>query len=1453
MKKTAFIKLTALVLALIMLLSLFACDSGEKETESATESATESTTETESVTETATETATETVGESDTVSETVSETVTETTSETVSDTESETDTETESETRDPNAPLCNYVHDYAAKEDGHWKPACEHCGKGEGKVQKHEYGEFVEDEGDLLYYSYVCTICQYEAYAQEVPYEINLFYPASEISNSSASGTIQAEYRFVSGIGYGEFLRSEDDEGANANITIEDSGSLEDDPVGQYMAVRLRLPRSQTGISLQLKSVHSGSGFTYKINGLKSGWITLALDLSKFTKANEQYGTMGYVADPYGEYYLERLIFTSYIGSGESLDIAYVLFCEEKDDLMSFIGNDSNCYYYEDVLTKNPEKLNFVECVHDYKVDEEKGTHTLENPCYICGTNAVYNEAHSYIEIIGGGKNSYECSVCGYAKYLKLVPESVNKYVSASELNAGGIIYYPYTKFNHGLYIEPGDAYTRYEGPTGLNGANYFNVGQVIFARDDNDVNPDNNGDAENGIRINVGDANYMVVRVRVNTDGLNPLKITISTTEFNKTLKDDGSIGAWGTFNFQIPVAQSPKDTWQVYVIDLAKVFPDKYIPNADGDYVLDTFYFNICEGNFAPGCTLDLSYMAYCSSWEEVAAIVDEEQLFYLSDAVGGGNWAISETRKCVGECQLGAAEITENTVAGTVTYAFNCAVCGTPVTSKTIDQTVTRYYYAGEIASTAKTYFQINGMSGGKGGQVIYDKEAGTVYSRYTGYEKKVVTKEAETDVAGNVISPEEFTMTPQTAQVLWQRAQEDMWAGQTSTSAEHYTESVGNAEWLVIRARTNNTAQNFTFYISTTEYDAADGKADGNTTGGMLGIAIPLSASKSDEWTTYVMNLKNVFGDKYEKDSETGEYVIDSFYFSFSSFAASTNIDMEYVSFVDGSWAELDRLIDEETVVVISDRSGGYGYAAVATGTCVGGHAYGSSSMTDAEGNIVNKIACAVCGDIKLNQTVSKDVNKFFDINQIGCFYQVHATDPLSTHSDAKVSSMSIDTESGVAFVRVSATFGATHINLNGGNAGGALSGYTINTGRYAVIKLRSSGNRTLTFDAQTGDHTEHTNTTFAKDESLAGKWMVWVIDLSTFTSVEGGKGYTCNTEQTIKFRITTGGAVRGEDQWYTNDPYYVDFAYFAIVDSVDEARGMITDETFMLFANGLNNPSAEKDTATGACAEHIATLEQIVENKEDGVVVSKTYNYLCGGCENYVVFSKTIPTSVGEYLAGATLANNVKVSFQITNKGSQLVNNESFVRFEGQGKPCQILWVRSQDDFTGDCGIEENGERYDIGNSTKIVIKVRSNIDLPYLNLSVSTEGRNKDADNKVNGYTSIMLQDRSPDVEQVINMTKDEWTVFVIDMAEIAPDYWKKAEGADSYVVDTLYFTPTSLLQAGQYIDVAYIAFAETWAEVDAIVDEAEALQILSTTGLDVQTVNVADGSVVTE
>lgn len=1177
MKKSPIFKLLVLILALSMTVSLFACDNNvtdetkPEETHGQVEETTEAMTNTEEPTAATTEK----------TDEETTEAVTDAPTEkpTASETEVPTEPETEGETipEGPESPLCETcsfktvkgipickvcgyvapclgVHDYVGRVEGHNKPACEHCGKGEGKIQNHEYTEYVEDEGDLLYYSYVCDICYYVAYAQEVPYEINLFYPASEIANASASGSVEGAYRFVSGIGFGEFARATDVAGANSTIAIEDSGSIEDDPVGQYMAIRLRLPRSQTGITIELKSVHADEKFSYKINGLKPGWVTLALDLSKFTKPTAAGGTMGYVPDEFGDYYLERIALTTYIGSGESIDIAYTLFCEEKEDLMTFIGGDSNCYFYEDVLTKAPEIANPINCEHHFDIDEEKGTHTLKDPCFECGMAAVTDEEHTYIEIIGGGKNSYECSICGYAKYLKVVPETINKYVSASELNAGGIIYYPYTKFNHGLYIEPGDAYTRYEGPLDWKD----DVAQVIFARDDADQNPIHNGDAENGIRINVGDAIYFVLRVRVNTDNLTPLWVTISTTEHA------GFTTGEGNSSFSIPVGATPKDTWNVYVVNLRDIFPTKYIANSDGDYVVDTFYFNMCSGTFDEGVTLDLSYMAYCSTWEEVAAIVDEDQLFYLSDSTGSGNWADTVTRKCKGECTLGDAEITEDAEAGTSTYEFKCSVCGNAVTKKTIDSSVTRYYYAGELASTAKTYFQINGSGSGKHGQIVYDKETGRVFSRYTGYEKEV-----------------EGVMTPQTAQVLWQRAQEDMWDGQTSSKAEQYTESVGNAEWLVMRIKTNEPEQKFYFNFSTTEYNTVDANALGRRNG-MLEISIPLSASEKDTWTTYALNLKDMFPNEYVKDSEKDEYIIDSFYFSFSQMAATTNIDIEYFAFVEGSWSELDKLIDEQNVVVISDQTGGHGFADVATGKCLEGkHAYGYSSVTDAEGNMTNKVACAVCGDVKYMQNVSKDVNKFFDVSKIGCFTH-------KQHNNASVKAGYLDIEAGIAYTRLSTDYGNTHLMLSGGSDANALTKETISTGRYAVIKLRSSGNRSIAFDAQTGDHTTHSNSTLPKESNVADEWMVWVIDLSAFESVEGGKGYTCGTEQVVKFRITTGDAKYADPEGsyvegssYAEDPFYLDIAYFAIVDSIDEAKGMITDESFTLFANGLNNPGEEQ--------------------------------------------------------------------------------------------------------------------------------------------------------------------------------------------------------------------------------------------------------------------------------
>ena len=106
---------------------------------------------------------------------------------------------------------------------------------------------------------------------------------------------------------------------------------------------------------------------------------------------------------------------------------------------------------------------------------------------------------------------------------------------------------------------------------------------------------------------------------------------------------------------------------------------------------------------------------------------------------------------------------------------------------------------------------------------------------------------------------------------------------------------------------------------------------------------------------------------------------------------------------------------------------------------------------------------------------------------------------------------------------------------------------------------------------------------------ASGDETAEEWMVWVIDLSVYTpEAAGANGYTVNSEQTVKFRITTGNAKSAENVGdyvegsnYAEDPFYLDVAYFAIVDTIDEAKGMITDESYTLFANGLDQPGEEQ--------------------------------------------------------------------------------------------------------------------------------------------------------------------------------------------------------------------------------------------------------------------------------
>ena len=158
MKKTWLAKiLLALLLALLVAVSLASCND-------------------EGNTDTDTETEANTFEESESDATDESESSDETYPADTDDGETE-----ESETEDNgDAPTC--VHNYTADITGHWKPACEICGKPSGSPQTHEYEQKLEDEGDAWLYIFRCKVCKFAAYELSVPYSINSFYSAGESS-----------------------------------------------------------------------------------------------------------------------------------------------------------------------------------------------------------------------------------------------------------------------------------------------------------------------------------------------------------------------------------------------------------------------------------------------------------------------------------------------------------------------------------------------------------------------------------------------------------------------------------------------------------------------------------------------------------------------------------------------------------------------------------------------------------------------------------------------------------------------------------------------------------------------------------------------------------------------------------------------------------------------------------------------------------------------------------------------------------------------------------------------------------------------------------------------------------------------------------------------------------------------------------------------------------------------
>lgn len=890
MRRSDFIRLVVILLAMSMLASLFACNFNQVETESSGLNETEGSSDIESDSGL--------VDESDSGNDS-------------GDGENNSGDE-EGESTNPGGTTCE--HPYAASHDGHWKPACPVCGKPEGRVQMHDYEEKVEDEGDLLLYSLRCKVCRFRAYEQEVPYEINGFYSAGELAFTDASGSLSGDFGFGAGMGYATYVPTTEGEGGSVTITVKSNGQVEE-PSGQYLVMKVRTAASQSSFKVEIRSVGAYEGMRQTLNftGLKSGWVTVIVDL---TKANSIQSikdkdtgitkdqNIGYHPDASGEYYLGDFRIVASAGAGESFDVGYVMFCDTIKDAKSFSEGDTT-YFYEDVLNKAPI-VNVKECVdengnpikHEYVIHDD-GTHSLTSTCYQCGLAAVSHEPHKYSQVqLENGDFTYACSVCGHSRFGEGV--SINKYYDASALNYDAKTYFRNTK-NGVLVDEEGKfSYASFSGQG--------NIAQIIFAR-----NTADSSDTEKAATFTVGTAKYFVIRMKTNKSSMN-YSFTFATeaAEWIDGKKNDVVVGQFPRVTqFNVPISMGGDDTWTTYVMDLSTLIPNSWVADANGNHNVYTFYCNIGRTDYTQDVNINFEYMAFVDDWNEIAAIVSDETVINVTSS-GVGNVVSTEDSSCI------TCPVTE-THDGTK-YMYVCTSCGKVHKTVEIPESVTKYYSANEIATGAKTYFD------SKTGTYAFTSENGVMY-----------------------------TQTKNLKQIIWQRAMADMDGKNRSSPAENFTESVGNAKYLVIKARTSGSAGFFSVTLSTTAKNATlkvatenmegyckgyTGEKDewvknGATVKGVLAggeyrsaaghkaVELIPTGTGTGEWTTYVLDLNTLYGEYYAKLDGANDYVVDTLYFNFGG-----DVDVSYMAFVEGDMTDVDELVDENQVTVITSAKGAY---------------------------------------------------------------------------------------------------------------------------------------------------------------------------------------------------------------------------------------------------------------------------------------------------------------------------------------------------------------------------------------------------------------------------------------------------------------------------------------------------------------------------------------------
>ena len=575
-------------------------------------------------------------------------------------------------------------HSYVYTDSAHSMSACDRCGAEATDNVPHTVTEKINNET----YTYVCECGYTFDTSKVVSSDVNVFLSPSFIAKHADNSAVWSGGELMYEEGGEPFARIYGKDKKPSGAYIDDSQKIWNPYsngvaiTGQYLVIKYRVPNNnliyaadktssfnQTQIRIYTSTERTSAtdekdGFFLPVTE-DNEWRVAIINLA-FSVGNS--GGSTFVAAEDGTYTMRfmqlRLFFGGISTETDHTDIAYIGFCDKLDEAVSLVEEDE---YYWQCKKGQLTGYNVKKSEGPNPEDEIPGGTTPEPKPEPEPDPA---DLHNVTETIKDGVYSYTCSHCDKVISSITVPSSVNKLYSPKKLSTIS----GYNAITAIEIDESGVLFTRITG----NGGKAFEYEFV---------------NRSGAPKTDAGAFRYLVFRIRVSNASkhLNAV-FQMENAEVSVRLNNSLVSGEWMTL-----------------VLDMDKLC--KITPNSDGSYAIK--HFRLYPQDLGADY-VDLSYVAMCDDWSEVAHLAADDTVTLVAHASNAGGKVNAADGTCLAHVP------TESSVGNT--YTYSCLSCGEIFSEKT-------------VPTDTNLYLSVNGLNSTYSANKETMVEDGLVFKRFT----------------------------------------------------------------------------------------------------------------------------------------------------------------------------------------------------------------------------------------------------------------------------------------------------------------------------------------------------------------------------------------------------------------------------------------------------------------------------------------------------------------------------------------------------------------------------------------------------------------------------------------------------------------------------------------------------------------------------------------------